>query len=168
MTDAPTTTRSIRRLSVPLGLPYAEGIRRFEELLPAVDVEQFTTLTSWDDVVALAGRTAPLGLMRFWTLDIAPLMVGRAARECVEYLAGNHVIAERMYRHDPVAMLYAPLRILIHADAAGDAVFVIDQPSSQFDSLGHPEIAAVGRELDEKIAAVLTALGAEPPAALAG
>jgi hypothetical protein len=81
---------------------------------------------------------------------------------------GNHVIAERMYRHDPVALLYAPLRILIRADAAGDAVFEIDQPSSRFDGLGRPEISAVGRELDEKVATLLTALGAEPPAGLAG
>jgi hypothetical protein len=169
MTDTATTTRTVRRLSIPLALPYAEAVGRFEELVPAIDLERFTALTDWDDVVKLAGREAPLGLMRFWKLDIPPLMVdGRAVWDCVEYLMGNQVIAERMYRHDPVALLYAPLRILIHADGSGDAVFVIDQPSSQFDSLGRPEISTVGRELDEKVGALLSALGAEPPAELAG
>ena len=29
----------------------------------------------------------------------------------IEYLIGNHVIAETMFRHDPKALLYAPLRM---------------------------------------------------------
>ena len=169
MTDTATATRMVRRLSVPLGLPYAEAIRRFEDLLPVVDLDRFRALENWDDVVRLAGRTAPLGLMRFWTLDIPSLMVGgRALSDCTEYLVGNHVIAERMYRHDPVAMMYAPLRFLIHADPSGAAVCVFEQPSTQFDSLGRAEISAVGRELDRKVATLLATLGATPPADLAG
>lgn len=29
------------------------------------------------------------------------------------YLMGNHTIAERMYRHHPAVMLYAPLHTMI-------------------------------------------------------
>ncbi len=32
------------------------------------------------------------------------------ADDSASYLMGNHTIAERMYRHDPAVMLYAPLR----------------------------------------------------------
>jgi hypothetical protein len=158
----------VRRLSVPLEMPYAEAVRRFEALLPVVDIERFTALENWDDAVRLAGSAAPLGLMRFWTLDVPPLMVGgRALWDCTEYLVGNHVIAERMYRFDPVAMLYAPLRFLIHADPSGGAVCVFDQPSTQFGSLERAEISTVGRELDRKVATLLATLGATPPPDLA-
>lgn len=161
------TVHSVRRLAVPLRRPHADAVARFEELVPAVDYARFMALTEWAQVEALARQVAPLGFMRYWTSDIATVMVGDAAGgECSEYLMGNHVIAERMYRYDPTVMLYAPLRVVIRAGEAGEGVFVIDQPSTLFDSLGRSEIAAVGRELDEKVAEVLTALGATPPAIL--
>jgi len=58
--------------------------------------------------------------------------------DCVAYLMGNHVIAERMFRHDPRAMLYAPLRAVIWEDPSGAAWFTVDQPSMQFASSGFP------------------------------
>ncbi|MCI2417454.1 DUF302 domain-containing protein [Saccharopolyspora sp. K220] len=157
----------VRRLAVPLPLPYAEAVAKFEEIVPVVDAPRFMELSSWAEVEALAEKEAPLGFMRYWTADISELMVGGTALwECSEYLMGNHVIAERMYRYDPSVMLHAPLRVVIRADDSGTAVFVIDQPSTLFDSYERREIAEVGRELDAKVAAVLRALGAEPPAVL--
>ena len=44
--------------------------------------------------------------------------------------------ADRLVRHDPRALLYAPLRVLVHSDDDGNAVFSIDQPSTAFGSLG--------------------------------
>ena len=35
----------------------------------------------------------------------------------VTYMMGNNVIVERMFRHDPGVMLYAPLRTAIYQDA---------------------------------------------------
>lgn len=58
---------------------------------------------------------------------------------------GNHVIAETMFRHDPRTMLYAPLRTLIWEDHGGHAWFTADQPSTQFASLGIPEVQTVGK-----------------------
>jgi hypothetical protein len=72
---------------------------------------------------------------------------------CVQYLMGNHTIAERMYRHDPAVMLYAPLRTVICLAADDHMKFVVDQPSTVFSSFGIPEITAVGAELDRKLAA---------------
>jgi hypothetical protein len=86
---------------------------------------------------------------------------------CSSYLMGNHTIAERMYRHDPAIMLYAPLRAAIYEDADGTTWFSVDQPSTRFGSFGDPAITSVGFELDRKLAALLEHLGAPIPAALA-
>ena len=43
---------------------------------------------------------------------------------------GNHVIAERMYRHDPEVMLHAPPGTAINADNAGRARFTASQPGT--------------------------------------
>ena len=86
--------------------------------------------------------------------------------DCIAYLMGNHTIAERMFRHSPLAMLYAPLRTAIWEDALGDAWFSVDQPRTIFSSLRVPEIAEVGRELDQKLANLLVILCVEVPPAL--
>jgi hypothetical protein len=86
--------------------------------------------------------------------------------DCVAYLMGNHTIAERMFKHDPRAMLYAQLRTAIWEDAAGGAWFSFDQPSDQFASFGVEAITQVGVELDRKLAALLEALNVEVPPSL--
>jgi hypothetical protein len=51
------------------------------------------------------------------------------AAACDWYLMGNHVTAEKMFRHDPRAMFYAPLRAVIWEDLVGGAWFTVDQPT---------------------------------------
>jgi hypothetical protein len=100
------------------------------------------------------------------TIDATPLYELAGHRiKTVEYLLGNLVVAETMYRHDARALLYAPLRVLIHSDAEDNAVFSIDQPSTVFVSLGVPDITVVGEELDQKVAALLQAIGVDAQAA---
>ena len=86
---------------------------------------------------------------------------------CTTYLMGNHIVAERMYRHDPGILLYAPLRTTIYEDHDDRLWFSVDQPSTRFSSFGDPEIAAVGVELDGKLADLFTTLGVTAPAELA-
>jgi uncharacterized protein (DUF302 family) len=162
------TEHTIRRLHVHLGRPYADAIADFERIVPPIDQQRFQSLDTWEENLRLSERVAPLGLMRFASIDVTALMRASGTdRPGVEYLVGNHTIAERMYRHEPAAMLYAPLRLFIHADDDGQGVLVIDQPSTLFGSLGsNPDVAAVGRELDQKVAAVLSAMGAHVPSAL--
>jgi len=115
----------------------------------------------------LIAASAPHGFLTYSRNDAHPLM--RAAgdeADCVWYLMGNHILAERMFRHDPRAMLYAPLRTVIWEDTTGGAWFSVDQPSTQFASLGHPEITSVGVELDRKLAALCGALDIPIPRAL--
>ncbi len=162
-----TTTFQVRRLSVLLPLLYDRAIERFGELVPAVDLARFGQLANWDAVIEQAEINAPHGFMVYWQADVTAIVAGSGSGwKCTEYLMGNHVIAQRMFHHDPAAMLYAPLRVVIHADQAGDTLFVIDQPSMMFASLGNPDIAAVGIELDGLVSDLLTALGATVPTEL--
>ncbi|WP_259471953.1 hypothetical protein [Streptomyces shenzhenensis] len=163
-----TSRHEVQRLAVPLGQPYSEAIRSYEEAVPVMDQTQFSGLRDWDAVVAKVEEIAPLGFMRFWSAEVPPFMAGSGSSlwDCTEYLMGNHVIAEQMYRYNPTVMMYAPLRLLIQADENGDGVLVIDQPSTLLDSFGDPRISEVGRLLDSKVAGLLSALGAQPPAEL--
>jgi len=45
---------------------------------------------------------------------------------CTPYLMGNHIIAERMFRHEPAATLYAPLHTAIWGFVGGPAHFTFD------------------------------------------
>ncbi len=79
----------------------------------------------------------------------------------IEYLIGNHVIAETMFRHDPKALFYAPLRMLVYGDADGNAIFTMDQPGPAFGSLGIADVARVGLDLDRKVANLLRVVGVD-------
>lgn len=59
--------------------------------------------------------------MRYATTDVTQTMaLSPSTWNSTAYLMGNHTIAERMFRHDPSAMLHAPLRTLLYADTDGD------------------------------------------------
>jgi hypothetical protein len=159
-----TRSYQVTRLSVPLGQAYDKAIARFEDLVPMVPLDRFARLATWDAVVELVADIAPLGFMRYAQLDVSGLLAPVEPRwSAVEYLMGNHSIAERMFRHDPAIALHAPLRVVIHSDDAGEAVFAIEQPSTLFAGYGREAIALVGRELDHRVAGVIRALGADPP-----
>ncbi len=70
--------------------------------------------------------------------NAAPPFDPATLSEIAERGVGNHAIAETMFGHDPKIGLYAPLRLLIHADAEGNAVFTMDQPSPAFGTWGSP------------------------------
>ena len=167
--QAISTEHSIKRLHVPLGRAYEDAVRDFERVVPPIEPERFQSLQSWEDTLALFDDVAPLGLMRFASIDVQAYMrTSGSNRPGIEYLAGNHTIAERMYRHEPAVMLYAPLRLFIYADDAGQGVLVIDQPSTLFASVSDKaEVATVGMELDHKVGAVLAAMGVDVPTDLA-
>ena len=54
------------------------------------------------------------------------------------------------------------MRVLVHSDDDGNAVFSIDQPSTAFGSLGIDEETEVGLSLDRKVAALLRVIGVDP------
>ncbi|MEW2499931.1 MULTISPECIES: DUF302 domain-containing protein [unclassified Amycolatopsis] len=153
------------RLEVPVAAPFAQFRARYEEAVPKLPGDELARLVaegpSWTDVRAAADASAPFGFLRYWETDVGALMsLAAPARPCTEYLMGNHTIAQRMFVHEPGVMLYAPLRTTIHEDADGATWFTVDLPSSRFGSFGNPAVTAVGRELDDKVAALLEHLDA--------
>jgi hypothetical protein len=163
-----THTRTVRRLTIDIDAPFDEFRARYEAAVPFYDLAarlgQFST---WDDVVNDVDQAAPTGFLRYATIDASPgfAIAGHKARSVI-YLMGNHTIAETMYRHNPGVLLYAPLRLCLYEDLDGQPHLSIDQPSDQFGSLGHPEITATGKLLDEKLAALLSGLGVAVPGTL--
>jgi uncharacterized protein (DUF302 family) len=160
----------VQRLSVPV-----PGVREFQSLyeqavpdLPLAAIKDLVTRqVPWSEMVDFIEGFSPYGFLIYFRNDVHPVMqLAGDSQDCIAYQMGNHTIAERMFRHDPRAMLYAPLRTVIWEDTDGDAWFTADQPSTQFGSFGIPEVAEVGIELDQKLAKLLEALAAPVPEAL--
>jgi hypothetical protein len=152
------------RVDVDTGIAFEQFIAALEKAAPPVDrtaVERIAAAGGdWDDVRAAAAENAPNDLMVYAKIDGRGYFgIAGHHTPAVEYLIGNHVIAETMFRHDPKALLYAPLRMLVYGDADGNAVFTMDQPGPAFGSLGIAEVAEVGLELDRKVANLLRVVG---------
>jgi hypothetical protein len=154
------------RVDIDTGIPFEPFIAAFEAAAPPFDPTTLERIVKaggdWDDVRAAAAGNAPNDLMRYARIDGRGFFgIAGHATKAIEYLVGNHVIAETMFRHDAKALLYAPLRMLIYSDADGNAVFTMDQPGPAFGSLGIAEVAAVGKDLDRKVVNLLRVVGVD-------
>ena len=157
---------SMNRIDIFTGLEFDGFIAAFEKVAPPFDSAGVQAIVerggNWDDVLAAAKINAPHDLMVYAKIDGLPLLgLAGHSNKATEYLLGNHTIAETMFRHDPKALLYAPLRLLIYADADGNAVFSMDQPSAAFGSLGIAEVTKVGESLDRKVVNLLRLIGVD-------
>jgi hypothetical protein len=154
------------RIDIETGIPFKEFVAALEKAAPPVDQTALERISAaggdWDDVLAAAAENAPHDLMTYAKID-ARGYFGLAGHHtpAIEYLIGNHVIAETMFRHDAKAMLYAPLRMLVYGDENGNAIFTMDQPGPAFGSLGIAEVASVGLDLDRKVANLLKVIGVD-------
>jgi Domain of unknown function DUF302 len=161
----------VTRLTIPTGQSFAQFRQRYEAAVPALDPQRIADFVrrhvSWNEIVADAASSAPHGFFLYWRMDDASLMsLAGHTRGSTQYLMGNHTIAERMLRHAASVMLYAPLRTLLYEADDGSVHFVIDRPSTVFSSFDNAAIAAVGVELDQKLAALLGFLQVRAPAVL--
>jgi len=162
-----THTRTVRRLTIDID-DFDDFRARYEEAAPDYDLAaRFSHLSNWDEVLKDIEQVAPYGFVRYFTIDPSPVfaIAGHKARSVI-YLMGNQAIAETIYRHNAGVLLYAPLRLCLYEDLDGQAHLSIDQPSDQFGSLGHPDITATGKLLDEKLAALLSGLRVTVPDSL--
>jgi hypothetical protein len=172
-TTTPATAYSVTRLTVDVPLPVEEFQRQYERAVPPLPREQVDALVArgapWSEMIDLIASAAPLGFLIYWKNQAHDVMglAGDIAKGTF-YLMGNHTIAERMYRHHPAAMLYAPLHTIIWDSPDGATHFTFDRPSDQFGSFGIPAITAVGVELNQKLTALLDHLGLSVPEQLRG
>lgn len=161
-----------RCLDISIDRSFEDFRRQYEQAVPPYDAVAFDALVArgapWDDVLTLMRERAPHDFLIYWSSgDLRPMMsLAGDPGQCVEYLMGNQTTAERMFRHDPAVMLYAPLRTVISDRPDGGARFVIEQPSRAFGSFGVDAIHEVGRKLDREVAALLTYLTVPVPAGL--
>jgi len=166
-------THQVRRLEVAADLPFEQLRERYEKAVPPFEPGHFfdhrgPDHTDWATVSRITDQQAPHGFLLYWRNEVDPMMrVAGHDRRCTTYLMGNHIVAERMYRHDSGIMLYAPLRVTIYEDHDDHVWLSVDQPSTRFASFADPEIAAVGTELDGKLADLFTTLDIAVPAELA-
>ena len=166
-----TISHQVDRLTIRIDDSFDGFRHRYEQAVPVFQSARFDSLVErhvdWRTVLEATTENAPHDFILYWSHDFTSLMSLAGDRgRCVEYLMGNHTIAERMYRYNPAILLYAPLRTAIVEDASGAVWFTVDQPSTRFSSFNTPQIAEVGVELDRKLAALLGYLGAPVPAAL--
>ncbi|GFE60042.1 DUF302 domain-containing protein [Geobacter sp. AOG2] len=93
------------------------------------------------------------GLMLFNVQDHGRLLsIYGTPKRAKQYVLGNPLIAATMTRHDIRAGLYAPLRLFVYeADDLATRI-EYDQPSSLFGQFHNPEVTAVARSLDAKLA----------------
>jgi uncharacterized protein (DUF302 family) len=172
VTETSIHEHPMTRVDIGTGVEFEKFLAGFEAAAPAFDPVPMQRIVesggTWDEVRAAVARNAPNELMVYAKIDATPLL-GVAGHDvkAVEYLLGNHVIAETMFRHDPKALLYAPLRLLVYSDADGNAVFSMIRPSSAFGSLGIAEVTEVGLSLDRKVANLLRVIGVDPAEAFA-
>lgn len=170
MVNADPAAHTVTRISVSPDLSYDKLIARFEATVPPLPVAQMQARLEagkTDSVRKLLQDGSPVGMYLFYTLDITPFMAaaGHAAR-ARSYLIGNPLIAEKMFALDPTAMLYAPLRILIHTDNSDVSHLTLDRPSDLFASLSNPDIASTGKYLDEVVANLFSTMRLPIPPAL--
>ena len=158
---------TMMRVDVFTGVGFDEFLTAFEAAAPPFDPVPMQRIVetggTWDEVRTKVAENAPNELMVYAKIDGTALLgVAGHDGKAREYLLGNHVIAETMYRHDPRALLYAPLRVLVYSDPDGNAVFSMDRPGSAFGSLGIAEVTEVGLSLDRKVANLLRVIGVDP------
>jgi len=166
-----TISHQVDRLTIQIDDSFDGFRNRYEQAVPVFQSERFASLidgdVDWRTVLEATADNAPHNFILYWSHDFTSLMrlAGDRGR-CVEYLMGNHTIAQKMYRYNPAILLYAPLRTAIVEDADAATWFTFDQPSTRFGSFNTAQITKVGVELDHKLAALLEHLGAPVPAAL--
>lgn len=160
------------RVDIATGVAFEKFVAAFEKAAPPFDRAAMQRIVaaggSWDEVRAAVAKNAPNELMVYAKIDATELLgVAGHRTRAIEYLVGNHVIAETMFRHDPKALLYAPLRMLVYGDSDGTAIFTMDRPSVAFGSLGIAEVTKVGEGLDRKVINLLHVVGVDAEPAFA-
>jgi len=156
--------------TIATSVGYAEFQARFEKAVPRVMgiISVLAAYTvPWAEVVSMTAEAAPHGFLMYLDAPVDRIMriAGHDRRTC-SYLIGNHVDAERMYRHSPAVMVHSPLRVVLWEDENGQAMFTFDHPAPQFSCFEDPQIAAVGVEISGKFARLLRHLGLPLPDSL--
>ena len=155
-------TASIQHVAVSTETPFDLFRSNFEKHLGRFDFASYQKLVNESpSAETLQNYFAANGnsdrLLFFSTYDHGSLVsaLSHQPQKAVTYIVGNPMIAAQMTKHDLRAALYAPLRVLVYADDAGQAHIEYDLPSSLFGQFGNSDVTKVALALDEKLAKVI-------------
>jgi hypothetical protein len=152
------------RLAFDVGQPYEKFRARFEAAVPTMDSQSPATAAGRHvrplEISTEPTLLSPHGFVLHSRTDTVPQMTDTGElRPSTAYLMGSPAVTERLYRLNPAVLLCMPLRALIYIDAAYRTLFAVDQPSTLFSGFAHPAFADAGRDLDDRLAGLLRALG---------
>ena len=158
MADPVITQRTVQveHFKIHSTKPFAEVKAALESSVPLLDAGIFELLQRGETDRARVELERLPALSRFGSRDHGALLrITGQSHNAVQYDIGNPLTATRMTQHRLPAAQYAPFRVVLYANEAGDAVFEYDRPSSLFGQFGDERVAAVGRELDANLERVL-------------
>lgn len=159
-----------RRISLETNAQFDALVAAFEHAVPALSQERaLAELRGGDWAGFMRGLRweAPNGFVRVGTSRPDELMrhAGSTARSVV-WMISHHAIAARLYRHDPGAMLYSPLRIEAHTMKRPGTILSFEMPSAQLGGFGVNKITQAGAELDRALGDLIEVLGLPRPSSL--
>jgi len=147
----------IDHVRIESGKSFAEVRAALERILPLVDPTLVKALNAGDTERAAREEKDGRGLSIFQYRDHgAMLKIAGKARNALQYDIGNPIAASLMTRHRLAAALYAPMRVVLYENDAGQGVFEYDQPSTTFGQFGDERVTAIARGLDATLAHALT------------
>ena len=153
---------TIEHVHVETEKPFAEVAPALEARMGKFDPAVYEELRSGSDPESvrarLEGMAGPSGFMLFRTSDHGALLrLAGQTKKAVQYLFGNPLFALQMTQYDIRASLYAPLRVLIYEDGAGQTCVEYDKPSSLFGQFGNDRISPTAAMLDKKLEVLVAA-----------
>jgi uncharacterized protein (DUF302 family) len=158
MPDPVITQRTIQveHVKVESRKSFSDVKAALESLVPQLDARIFVLLQYGESDRARKELERGPELSIFNTRDHGGLLqITGQPRKAAQYAIGNPLTATRMTQHQLPASLYAPLRVLLYENEAGQAVFEYDRPTSLLGQFGDQRVTAVARELDASLERVL-------------
>ena len=158
MSDNHFTVDHVRRTT---DKPFGDVTTAFERQLGRFEPGVYQALAAGGDAEGARARieamAGPSGFMLFATHNHGALLrLAGQKRKAVQYVVGNPLFALQMTQHDIRAGLYAPLRVLIYENEAGQTCVEYDRPSSLFGQFNDAGIAPVASMLDRKLEDLVT------------
>ena len=146
----------VEHVTIRSGKTFAATKAALESLVPRLD-DGFLTLLRFgliDRVRQELESAAVLSI--FASRDHGALLaIAGLKRRAIQYDIGNPLTASLMTRHTVSAALYAPIRVLLRENPAGEVAFEYDRPASTFGQFGDDKVDIVARKLDENLQRVL-------------
>jgi uncharacterized protein (DUF302 family) len=150
-------TITVEHVRVESAKSFPDVRAALERTLPRLDPSLVKALGEGDVERAAREKKEGSELSIFLVRDHGALLkISGKARNALQYDIGNPITASLMTMHRLAAALYAPIRVVLYENDAGQGVFEYDRPSTTFGQFGDERVTAVARGLDVALTLALT------------